>query len=127
MSSPPPLPVLEVDRLSISYRTDRGELKALRNVSLNVPRGEIVVEIRLVGDDPDSLADPEIVLSRVQSGDTQGPRRRAQAQGEHADQRRFAGAVRTEQGDGFTLLYLEREPVYRLNRTERLGEADRLD
>ena len=35
-------PVLEVDRLSISYGTERGELKALREVSLEVPRGEIV-------------------------------------------------------------------------------------
>jgi oligopeptide/dipeptide ABC transporter ATP-binding protein len=42
MSCPPREPVLEVDRLSISYATERGELKALRDVSLDVPRGEIV-------------------------------------------------------------------------------------
>jgi oligopeptide/dipeptide ABC transporter ATP-binding protein len=42
MSCPAPRPVLEVDRLSVSYGTERGDLKALRNVSLQVPRGEIV-------------------------------------------------------------------------------------
>ena len=34
--------VLEVDDLSVSYTTEGGDLKALRNVSLDVPRGEIV-------------------------------------------------------------------------------------
>lgn len=42
MSCSSALPVLEVDRLSVSYRTERGDLKALRNVSLQVPRREIV-------------------------------------------------------------------------------------
>ena len=42
MSSSATLPVLDVDCLSISYRTERGDLKALRNVSLQVPVGEIV-------------------------------------------------------------------------------------
>jgi oligopeptide/dipeptide ABC transporter ATP-binding protein len=35
-------PLLEIDNLSISYRTERGELQALRNVSFEIPRGEIV-------------------------------------------------------------------------------------
>ena len=34
--------VLDIDRLSVSYQTERGELKALRDVSLSVPRGGIV-------------------------------------------------------------------------------------
>lgn len=34
--------VLEVDRLSVSYDTGVGRLKALRDVSIEVPRGEIV-------------------------------------------------------------------------------------
>lgn len=34
--------LLEVDRLSVSFDTDRGPLRALRNVSFEVPRGEIV-------------------------------------------------------------------------------------
>ena len=42
MSSSPRDKVLEVDKLSVSYDTDGGELKALRDVSLAVPRGEIV-------------------------------------------------------------------------------------
>jgi oligopeptide/dipeptide ABC transporter ATP-binding protein len=42
MSCPPRQNVLEVDRLSVSYRTERGMLKALREVSLDVPRGGIV-------------------------------------------------------------------------------------
>jgi oligopeptide/dipeptide ABC transporter ATP-binding protein len=42
MSCPASRPVLEVDRLSVSYGTERGDLKALRNVSMQVPRGEIV-------------------------------------------------------------------------------------
>ena len=42
MGCPPANPVLEVDRLSVSYRTERGELKALRDVSLQVPQREIV-------------------------------------------------------------------------------------
>ena len=42
MSSLPDTNVLDVDDLSVSYATESGELKALRNVSLDVPRGEIV-------------------------------------------------------------------------------------
>lgn len=34
--------LLEVDQLSVSFETDRGRLHALRNVSFDVPRGEIV-------------------------------------------------------------------------------------
>lgn len=34
--------LLEVDNLSVAFRTRRGDLQALRNVSLNVGRGEIV-------------------------------------------------------------------------------------
>ena len=36
------LPVLEISRLSVSYQTDRGPLKALRDVSLHVPEGKII-------------------------------------------------------------------------------------
>jgi oligopeptide/dipeptide ABC transporter ATP-binding protein len=42
MSVAPDANVLEVDNLSVSYTTEGGELKALRRVSLDVPRGEIV-------------------------------------------------------------------------------------
>ena len=42
MSDLPDTNVLEVDALSVSYTTEGGELKALRDVSLDVPRGEIV-------------------------------------------------------------------------------------
>ena len=42
MSNMPDANVLEVDALSVSYTTEGGELKALRDVSLDVPRGEIV-------------------------------------------------------------------------------------
>lgn len=42
MSDLPDTNVLEVDNLSVSYSTEGGELKALRDVSLDVPRGEIV-------------------------------------------------------------------------------------
>ena len=42
MNNPQHTPVLDIDRLSISYSTERGELQALRDVSLEVPRGEIV-------------------------------------------------------------------------------------
>ena len=34
--------LLEVDSLSVSYDTERGELQALRDVTIDVPRGEIV-------------------------------------------------------------------------------------
>ena len=36
------VPVLEISRLSVSYQTDRGPLKALRDVSLLVPEGKII-------------------------------------------------------------------------------------
>ena len=42
MSDSPPTNVLEVDTLSVSYTTEGGELKALRQVSLDVPQGQIV-------------------------------------------------------------------------------------
>jgi oligopeptide/dipeptide ABC transporter ATP-binding protein len=42
MNATPRPAVLEVDRLSVSYRTERGLLKALREVSLVVPRDKIV-------------------------------------------------------------------------------------
>jgi oligopeptide/dipeptide ABC transporter ATP-binding protein len=42
MSAAPDVDVLEVDKLSVNYSTEGGELKALREVSLDVPRGEIV-------------------------------------------------------------------------------------
>ena len=42
MSAAPDVNVLEVDKLSVNYTTEGGELKALREVSLDVPRGEIV-------------------------------------------------------------------------------------
>lgn len=42
MSDMPDPNVLEVDNLSVSYTTDGGLLEALRDVSLDVPRGEIV-------------------------------------------------------------------------------------
>ena len=42
MSAAPDANVLEVDKLSVNYTTEGGELKALREVSLDVPRGEIV-------------------------------------------------------------------------------------
>ena len=42
MSDSPRTNVLEVDDLSVSYATEGGELKALRDVSLDVPQGEIV-------------------------------------------------------------------------------------
>ena len=42
MSNMPDANVLEVDALSVSYTTEVGELKALRDVSLDVLRGEIV-------------------------------------------------------------------------------------
>ena len=42
MSGPGSEMLLEVDRLSVSYDTDRGSLRALRDVTIDVPRGEIV-------------------------------------------------------------------------------------
>ena len=42
MSEPEIAPLLEVDRLSVSYDTDRGRLRALRSVSFDIGRGEIV-------------------------------------------------------------------------------------
>lgn len=42
MNAPTPQSVLEIDRLTVAYRTARGSLQALRDVSLTVPRGEIV-------------------------------------------------------------------------------------
>ena len=42
MSTAPDINVLEVDNLSVNYTTEGGELQALRAVSLDVPRGEIV-------------------------------------------------------------------------------------
>ena len=42
MSDLPGTNVLEVDNLSVSYTTEGGELRALRDVSLDVPQGEIV-------------------------------------------------------------------------------------
>ncbi len=42
MTAAPGVNVLEVDQLSVNYTTEGGELKALREVSLDVPRGEIV-------------------------------------------------------------------------------------
>ncbi len=42
MTAAPGVNVLEVDQLSVNYATEGGELKALREVSLDVPRGEIV-------------------------------------------------------------------------------------
>jgi oligopeptide/dipeptide ABC transporter ATP-binding protein len=43
MNQPDPqAPTLEVDDLSISYSTDRGELQALRHVTIRVPRGKVV-------------------------------------------------------------------------------------
>jgi oligopeptide/dipeptide ABC transporter ATP-binding protein len=42
MSDLPDTNVLEVDKLSVRYATEVGELKALREVSLDVPRGQIV-------------------------------------------------------------------------------------
>ena len=42
MSAPSSRALLEVDRLSVSYDTERGDLKALRTVSFDVGPGEIV-------------------------------------------------------------------------------------
>jgi len=42
MSDLPGTNVLEVDNLSVSYTTEGGELRALRDVSLDVPQGKIV-------------------------------------------------------------------------------------
>jgi oligopeptide/dipeptide ABC transporter ATP-binding protein len=42
MNIPADRMLLEVDSLSVSYDTDRGALQALRDVTIDVPRGEIV-------------------------------------------------------------------------------------
>jgi len=42
MSSEADRMLLEIDRLSVSYDTERGALQALRDVTIDVPRGEIV-------------------------------------------------------------------------------------
>ncbi len=63
----------------------------------------------------------------VVAGDARASRRRREQRGEHADRRRLAGSVRTEEAEDLALVHDEIDTVDRLHVTEVTLETVRYD
>src|SRR4029077_14187169 len=70
----------------------------------------------------DRLTDSEALRDDVVPGDERPPRARPQQRREHANRRRLAGAVRTEQSEDLSFLDLERDSALRLHLAEANDE-----
>ncbi len=118
----------DLQRRVLARRTP--EAKAVAGVRLHRQR-DVVEHAELAVDAGDlERARKPLVRARggaergdVLPGEPDAPRIRAQVAGELCDQRRLAGAVRTDDGVRFTWSHVERHPVGGAQRTKRLDQS----
>src|SRR2546422_4273194 len=108
-------------------RGGRAQARERRPEFQILERGEVLVDVRAVADQPHVRSHALGLPRAIVAGDQDRPARRAHERREDLEERRFAGAVRAEERDGLARADLERETVEHSVSTEGFAETGHAD